>query len=125
MSRVEGRGAPVRAAVVVCVLAAACGACDSMARKAAPAEDGSETVNPQATQTASPADKGGGTGTRARGEEGSMGNPSPRAAAAGQGIIGLMPQASAAPGGGNWASPPPADEKTIAPAAHLDPNARY
>ena len=127
MSRVEGRGAPVRAAVVVCVLAAACGACDSMARKASPAEDGNETVNPQATETASPADKGGGTGTRAKGEQGQMGKPSPRGVAD-YGIIGLAPQASAAPGHGLLASPPPGlDTPTVpaAPAAHLDPNARY
>ena len=122
MSRVEVRGAPARVSVVVCAFAAACGACDGATRGA-----------PPSPETASPADLGGGgPGTRAKGEDDTMGKPSPAPREAqGFGILGPQPAASAAATAtamapGNWPAPPPADPTTTtAPAAHLDPNARY
>ncbi len=132
MSRVEGLGAPVRAAVAVCVLATACGACTATARKASPADE-SETVSPQAAE----GDDKGGSGTRAKGEEGTMGRPLPGAAAPRSGLGGgAAPVASAAapglfPAPTATTSPPKPDAEMeraaplAAPAAHLDPNARY
>ncbi len=132
MSRVEGKGARSRAAVVGCALAAMCGACDSTARKAASGEDDGRPVS----TAASPADDSGGFGARAKGEEGAMGKPSQRGGAGSFGSMGLMPQASNGPNA--WAAPiegplkrpvalPGDDMERIAPPppAHLDPNARY
>jgi Ca-activated chloride channel homolog len=135
MSRVEGKGARSRAAVVVCALAAMSGACDSTARKAASGGDGADPASPQAT-AASPSDDNGGFGARAKGEEGAMGRPSQKDSARSFGIIGPTAQASNAPGA--WAAPiegplkPPValpgdDMERVAPPppARLDPNARY
>ncbi|MGD0526331.1 MAG: hypothetical protein ABSE49_14360, partial [Polyangiaceae bacterium] len=92
MSRVEGLSAPVRAAVAVCVLATACGACTATARKASPADE-SETVSPQAAE----GDDKGGSGTRAKAEEGPMGEPSHGGPAPRSGFGGgAAPLASAA-----------------------------
>ena len=121
MKRVEQRRAAALAAVVVCALGASSVACD--AGKASPADRG-ETVSPQPTL-----DKdNGGTGVRAKGEEGSMGNPqtAPRAGAPAidLGAMPARPTASATVGV-LAAPPPPADIPSPVPTAHLDPNARY
>lgn len=119
MHSVEGVRARSRAAVVVCLLAAACGACDALARKApAPSADyGGD-------------DKAGGGGVRSKPEEGTPGNPATAATQAQAGTRGAVPVASAS----GWKQLP-LDTQTVAanapappppaPVAHLDPNARY
>ena len=118
MDSVEERGVRLRATAIVCALAAACGACDTTARKAYRADDG-ETVSPQpvATATSGPSEGAGGPGKGARA---AWAAPQVAASATGGDMSGLLP-----PG-----VPPPmprADQEVNVPgaAAHLDPNARY
>ncbi|HEY3822016.1 MAG TPA: VWA domain-containing protein [Polyangiaceae bacterium] len=108
MSRVEAGGVRTHAAVVVCALAAACGACDSAARTAAPAPA-------DESETASTADHGGGTGARAKGEEGAMGKPAEPRRGGSFGVVAGPPQATASA----------ANLEPMAAAPRLDPNARY
>jgi Ca-activated chloride channel family protein len=98
-----------------------------MARKSTPADE--QTVDPQPTAAADGKDQGGngGTGVRARGEQGSMGNPTLEyggAPKAGDPMQATAPAASAATTG-LLPPAPPAEVSTSTPAAHLDPNARY
>ena len=142
MRSIECMGARVCAAVTVCSLTALSGACDGRSAKV-PAD----TTKALPTAPQAPAESGG-TGVRAKGEEGSMGSPSAPQASASQpnletsaalfGMVGLsgaggggtvgrgVPAAKyAAGGGGPLGAPSEREALDVAPARHLDPNARY
>jgi len=118
---VEGVRARMRAVVAVCGLVAASGACRTQANG---------TPSPLPVQD----------GVRAKGEEGSMGNPAasantPRAAAPTDsksatsfGMLGVVGGQWATSGGAPLAGPAPSglrEPAVVAAAPHLDPNARY
>ncbi|HEY8041669.1 MAG TPA: VWA domain-containing protein [Polyangiaceae bacterium] len=109
MNLVRARRAPVRAVATLCALVASAGACGTEKREA------------PSTASADPADRGGGgTGARAKGEEGAMGNPNLPDYAPQFGIIGQLP------GEGASATAPTQDVPSpTTPVARLDPNARY
>jgi Mg-chelatase subunit ChlD len=111
MSMVAGRGARPRVAVVVCVLVAACAACDSTVRKASTGSEPDPQVPQAADTSTAPGDR--------------LGHGAPR-----EGGYGTRALASGVPQYGIIAQPPgsPAPAKgddLPAREARLDPNARY
>ncbi len=123
---VDGKRASVRAVAAVCVLVAGSGACRTQA---------SEVPDPGQRSTEA-------VGTRAKGEEGSMGNPAVSGtvkrlpvstpdpvnqnAAPAFGMVGLIGHGAGAPFGSSVAqAAAPSEPPLVVAAPHLDPNARY